>query len=54
MPTLPAAAAVTFVSREFMLRVRGLDTSLWTRLIATASIALWFTVAAAGRWIGFS
>jgi len=25
-----------------------------TRLIAAISLGLWFTVAAAGRWIGFS
>ena len=30
------------------------STTLRTRLVSLVSLALWFTVAAAGRWIGFS
>ena len=53
--TLPVALAFTFGVREWILRRRGETETSWrTRLLGTASIALWFTVAAAGRWIGFS
>ena len=52
--TLPLALAFTFRVRERVAREPGLDTSLRSRLVGAASIALWFTVAAAGRWIGFS
>jgi hypothetical protein len=31
-------------------RVRG----IWFKLVALVSLTLWFTVGAAGRWIGFS
>ena len=27
---------------------------LWLKLVALVSLALWFGVAAGGRWIGFS
>ena len=52
--TLPIALFFTFVVRARVVRTDGLDTSAWTRLVGAVSIALWFTVAAAGRWIGFS
>lgn len=52
MTTLPLAIAFTFMVRE--RRLEGLDTSVKSRALGMASIALWFTVAAAGRWIGFS
>jgi hypothetical protein len=50
--TLPFAIAFTFGVRERM--VGGLDTGLKSRLIGLTSIVLWFVVAAAGRWIGYS
>ena len=52
--TLPIALVFTFTVRARVARTGGLDTSTRTRLVGAASIALWFTVAAAGRWIGFS
>ena len=54
MTTLPIALLFTFTVRARVARSGGLDTSARTRLVGAASIALWFTVAAAGRWIGFS
>ncbi len=53
MTTLPFAVAYTFSVRARVAR-GSRDTTMRTRLAAAASIALWFTVAAAGRWIGFS
>ena len=52
--TLPVALLFTFTVRARVTHSGGLDTSPQTRLVGAASIALWFTVAAAGRWIGFS
>ena len=52
MTTLPIAIVFTFAVRNRMLD--GLDTSARSRLLGIVSIALWFTVAAAGRWIGYS
>jgi hypothetical protein len=51
--TFPVALAFTFAVRQ---RVVGIDgaTRAAERLTGAASLALWFTVAAAGRWIGFS
>lgn len=54
MSTLPFALAFTFLVRERVARADGVETSLWTRLVAITSLGLWFTVAAAGRWIGYS
>lgn len=52
---LPFALAFTFGVREPLIGRFGLDDGGWrARLLGTASLALWFTVAAAGRWIGFS
>ena len=52
--TLPLALLFTFVVRQRVaLHDRG-DGHGSARLVGAASIALWFTVAAAGRWIGFS
>jgi len=54
MITLPVALIFTFTVRQ-RVAVRGvLEVSAKTRLVAAASMMLWFTVAAAGRWIGFS
>jgi len=52
--TLPIALVFTFVVRERVAVNGGMDTSIKTRLVAAGSMMLWFTVAAAGRWIGFS
>lgn len=52
--TLPVALLYTFGVRERIARNPELDTSPKSRLVAGVSLAVWFTVAAAGRWIGFS
>lgn len=52
MTALPVAVVFTFAVRE--RRVEGLETSATSRMLGLASMTLWFTVAAAGRWIGFS
>ena len=52
--TLPVALLFTFVVRQPIAKRTTTDTTMRTRLVALISIALWFTVAAAGRWIGFS
>ena len=54
MTTLPFALLFTFTVRQRIAQMAGINTSARTRTVALASIALWFTVAAAGRWIGFS
>ena len=54
MVTLPIALVYTFAIRERSARSDALDTSVRSRFLAITSIALWFVVAAAGRWIGFS
>lgn len=53
MCTLPVALAFTFGVREPLAR-RGADLGARGRIVGAVSLALWFTVAAAGRWIGFS
>jgi hypothetical protein len=54
MIALPTALAYTFLVRARVARAPTLDTSTRSRLVAAGSLAAWFTVAAAGRWIGFS
>jgi hypothetical protein len=54
MTTLPVALVYTFTVRDRVARDEKLVTSARSRLVALASVALWVTVAAAGRWIGFS
>ena len=54
MATLPVALGFTFAVRERVARREGLAPGLRCRIIGAVSLALWFTVAAAGRWIGFS
>jgi hypothetical protein len=48
------AVVYTFAFRERIIRDEALDTSRRSRLVAGGSIGIWFVVAAAGRWIGFS
>ena len=58
MCTLPVALAFTFGVRERVARRESADELAGPgktgRLVGAVSLALWFTVAAAGRWIGFS
>lgn len=54
MATLPVALIFTFTVRRRVSGDWALDTSAQSRGVALLSLALWFTVAAAGRWIGFS
>jgi len=51
--TLPVAILYTFIVRR-RVAAQSLDTSHRTRVTAAVSLLLWFTVASAGRWIGFS
>lgn len=54
MSTLPFALLFTLVIRQRLaLRERAIA-PWWSRVLATVSLVLWFTVAMAGRWIGFS
>jgi uncharacterized protein DUF6644 len=52
--TLPFALIYTFAVRQPIAKRATADATMRTRLVALISLALWFTVAAAGRWIGFS
>ena len=52
MITLPIALLFTFVVRERF--AKSDEATAMVKLVAIASMSLWFTVAAAGRWIGFS
>jgi hypothetical protein len=54
MTTLPVAIAFVFFVRDRIAARAGMNATTTTRLVGLLSIALWFTVAAAGRWIGFS
>ncbi len=54
MCTLPAALAFTFTVRERVARRETDAPGATGRIVGAVSLALWFTVAAAGRWIGFS
>ncbi len=51
--TLPVAFLFTFFVRQPIAH-RLTDTSAKSRVVAATSLALWLTVAAAGRWIGLS
>ena len=44
----------TFTIRWRVTGDEALDTSWRSRLVGSASMIVWFTVAAAGRWIGYS
>ena len=52
MIALPIALVFTFTVREKFAQSN--EATATVRLVAIASMSLWFTVAAAGRWIGFS
>jgi hypothetical protein len=52
--TLPFAIVFAFTVRDRVARRSTADTTATTRIVGLTSIVLWFTVAAAGRWIGFS
>jgi hypothetical protein len=52
--TLPIALAFTFFVRQRVARDSADDATGRTKAVAAISLVLWFTVAAAGRWIGFS
>jgi hypothetical protein len=52
--TLPVALAFAFTVRRAVAARHGPAPSPRSRLAGAVSLALWFTVAAGGRWIGFS
>jgi len=52
--TIPLAIVFTFTIRDWTTRSGALDANGRTRVVALASLTLWFVIAAAGRWIGFS
>jgi hypothetical protein len=52
--TLPFAIVYTFTIRKRVAERADSDVNATTRAVALTSIVLWFVVAAAGRWIGFS
>ncbi|MGE0865400.1 MAG: DUF6644 family protein [Vicinamibacterales bacterium] len=55
MTTLPIALLFAFTVRARVTRSGAVQNSARRQqLVGALSIALWFTVAAAGRWIGFS
>jgi hypothetical protein len=54
MATLPVAIGFTLGLKDPISRRPDLETSSASRVLGASSIALWFVVAAAGRWIGFS
>lgn len=51
--TFPVALAFTFVLRQRVIGIEGVGRGT-ERLTGATSLLLWFVVAAAGRWIGFS
>ncbi len=54
MGTLPIALVFALTVRRRVASDPTRETSVVTRTVATVSLVLWFTVAAAGRWIGLS
>ena len=54
MTTLPIALIFAFTIRAHVTRDSVGNTARRQALVGALSIALWVTVAAAGRWIGFS
>jgi len=53
MTTLPIALAFTFLVRDPRI-TNGAPSPRQSRMLGSASLVLWFVVAAAGRWIGYS
>jgi|TARA_B110000971_G_scaffold120256_1_gene123130 hypothetical protein len=55
MTSLGLGITFVYVIRRPLLKFKHDTLNPWTlKLIAVTSISIWFTVAAAGRWIGFS
>ena len=55
MTALAAGIVFVYAIRRPLLRFDHSTINPWTiRLVAVSSITIWFTVAACGRWIGFS
>jgi len=55
MTALLAGAIFVYAIERPLLRLSGDDLRPATcRLLGASSLMIWFTVAAAGRWIGFS
>jgi hypothetical protein len=52
--TLPIAILFAYLVRDRVARRATGEATGATRTVALISIVLWFTVAGAGRWIGFS
>jgi hypothetical protein len=52
--TLPLAIVFSLAVRDRVARTSTSETNATTKAVGLISIALWLTVAAAGRWIGFS
>jgi hypothetical protein len=55
MSTLGIGIMFVFAVRQPLLRKDHAQLNPWTlKLVASASLMVWFVVAASGRWIGFS
>ena len=55
MTSLGLGITFAYVIRRPLLKFKHDTLNPWTiKLVAVTSISIWFTVAAAGRWIGFS
>ena len=55
MTSLGLGITFVYVIRRPLLKFKHDTLNPWTiKLVAVTSISIWFTVAAAGRWIGFS
>ncbi len=55
MTSLGLGLTFVYVIRRPLLKFEHDTLNPWTiKLVAVTSISIWFTVAAAGRWIGFS
>lgn len=55
MTSLLLAIIFTFtVRRKIAMADEGRTRPIWQKVVALVSLALWFSVGASGRWIGFS
>ena len=52
--TIPVALAFSLTVRQRVALAATYQATARSRVVAIVSLALWLTVAAAGRWIGFS